>query len=134
MEQRAFFTSVLCVFEKLASRLGRFNGKRSQINNVLENLAGPMAYLDTLVKIILNPPQLISRFACSNFGESKCSKKQNGNFINNWTRLIFFVLFHDYWSLKTFACVDAPLKNVCMLASVSRTQNDTSWLENSLLP
>jgi len=26
----------------------------------------------------------------------RMSKWQNGNFINNWTPLIFFVLFHDY--------------------------------------
>jgi len=74
MEQRAFFTSVLCVFEQLASRLGRFNGKGSQIMHVLETSAGPMAYLDTLVKIIPNPTQFISRFAYPNLGESKCSK------------------------------------------------------------
>ena len=74
MEQHAFLTSVLCVFEQLASRVGRFNSKGSQINNVLESSAVPMAYLDTLVKVILNPPQLISRLACSNLGEFKCSK------------------------------------------------------------
>jgi hypothetical protein len=56
MEQRAFFTSVLCVFEQLASRLGCFNGKGSQIMHVFESSAGPMAYLDTLVKIILRKP------------------------------------------------------------------------------
>jgi len=27
---------------------------------------------------------------------------------------IFFVLFHDYYSLQMFACMDAPLKNVCI--------------------
>jgi hypothetical protein len=74
MEQRTFFTSVLRVFEQLASRLGRFKGNESQIMHVLESSAGPMAYLDTLVKIILNPTQLISRFACLNLGEFKCSK------------------------------------------------------------
>jgi hypothetical protein len=75
MEQRLFFTSVLCVFEQLASRLGSFKGKGSKIVHVLESSMGRMAYLDTLVvKIIINPPQLISRFACPNLVESKCSK------------------------------------------------------------
>ena len=32
--------------------------------------------------------------------------------MNNWTPLIFFVLFHDYLSLQMFAYMDAPLKNV----------------------
>jgi len=30
-----------------------------------------MAYLEALMKIILNPTQLISRFACPNLGESQ---------------------------------------------------------------
>jgi len=72
MEQRAFFTAVLCVFEQLASRLGHFNRKGSQIMHVLESSGGPMAYLEALVKIMLNPTQLISRFACPNLRESKC--------------------------------------------------------------
>jgi len=41
--------------------------------HVLESSVGPMAYLDTVVKIILNPTQLINRFACPNLGEFKCS-------------------------------------------------------------
>jgi hypothetical protein len=53
MEQREFFSSVLCVVQQLASRLGRFNSKGSQIMHVLEIPADCIAYLDTLVKFIL---------------------------------------------------------------------------------
>jgi hypothetical protein len=47
-----------------------------------------------------NPPGLFSRFACLYPGESKCSKWLNSSFINNWTLLISFVLFHECWNLQ----------------------------------
>jgi hypothetical protein len=62
---------------------------------------------------LYNPPRLISLFACRNLRESKFSNSRNGNFINNWTILIFFVIFHDYYSLQMFTCMDVSLKNVC---------------------
>ena len=31
---------------------------------------------------VYNPPQLISCFTCPSLSQSKCSKKQNSNFIN----------------------------------------------------
>ena len=42
-----------------------------------------------------NLTQLISRFACLYLKESKCSMLQDGNFTNNLTLLILFILFHD---------------------------------------
>ena len=45
-----------------------------------------------------NLTQLISRFTCLYLKESKCSKWQDGNFTNNLTLLILFILFHDCWN------------------------------------
>ena len=39
-----------------------------------------------------NLTQLISRYACLSPKESKCSKWQDGNFTNNLTLLILFIL------------------------------------------
>jgi hypothetical protein len=40
---------------------------------------------DFCLKLFVNLTQLISHFACLNLRESKCSKQQDGNFINNCT-------------------------------------------------
>ena len=48
---------------------------------------------------VLQTALLFSRFACLPPRESKCSKWWNSNFINNWTLLILFILFHDCWNL-----------------------------------
>jgi hypothetical protein len=42
-----------------------------------------------------NLTQLISRFACLSPKESKYSKWQDGNFTNNLSLLILFILFYD---------------------------------------
>jgi len=47
-----------------------------------------------------NITQLISRFACLYLKKSKCSKWQDGNFTNNSTLLILFILFHDCWNIQ----------------------------------
>ena len=93
-----------------------------------------------------NPPQLFSWFTYLNPKESKCSKQRNSNFINNWTLLILFILFHDCWNLKMwwmYGCafekcshyqpryhvhnLSPPgYKMQSLLASVSRTQLVTS--------
>ena len=48
---------------------------------------------------LYNLTQLISRFAYLYLKESKCSKWQDGNFTNNLTLLLLFVLYHDCWNL-----------------------------------
>jgi hypothetical protein len=63
IEQRAFFSCVLCVVQQLASRLCLFNSKGSKIMHALEISAGSIAYLDTLVKftLLVNYPLRIAR-------------------------------------------------------------------------
>ena len=53
----------VCVVEQLASSLGRFNGKGSQIIHLLESSAVHIACLDTMVKIMfpVNYPLYIAR-------------------------------------------------------------------------
>ena len=60
-----------------------------------------MAYSTGSNLLTLQPTQLFSQFACLSHRESKCSKWWNSNFINNWTLLILFILFHNCWNLET---------------------------------
>ena len=55
-----------------------------------------------------NLTQLISRFGCLYLKESKCCKWQDGNFTNNLTLLILFILYHYCWNIQMcwlYGCV-----------------------------
>jgi hypothetical protein len=63
------------------------------------------------LSLITHPTsQVVSHLLIS--GNLSVFKWRNGNFINNWTPLIFFVLFDDYQSAHMFACMDASFRNV----------------------
>ena len=68
-----------------------------------------------------NLTQLISRFACLSPTESKCSKCQDGNFRNNLTLLILFILFHDCWNTQMCWIYGCAFKNNVITASFCLT-------------
>ena len=62
---------------------------------------------------LLQPTQLFCRFACHSPKEPESCKWWNSNFINNWTLLILFILFHDCWNLQMCWMYGCAFENVC---------------------
>jgi hypothetical protein len=70
-------------------------------------------FVTLFVPRVYNPPQLISRFACPNLRESKCSKLQNGNFINNWTPYNITIVTPTKCTLLLSKASDITIRTLC---------------------
>jgi hypothetical protein len=68
-----------------------------------------------------NLTQHISPFACLYLKESKCSKWQDGNFTNNLTLLMLFILFHDCWNRQMCCMYGCSFINIVITANFCLT-------------